>query len=200
MPYKNLVVIIFIAVFLTSVFYSSLDNLTHSFQKITGYTSIIIQATVEPPPASPTAAGDTTLTATVAQPQQEEPAQTTQSATVAQTASPIAEPAPKQYIDSAILVKIVNQTEKLKIDLDGLRSSSREVLNHYSSVDDTKNVEKWVNVIVHFNQVLLELENIQTYAETVKDSATQEDIGVIKEMVADVIKTTNKIGKLIKSE
>ncbi len=198
MPLKNLFLVILITILLTSAFYTNLDNLMSLFQKITGYVTIVLYGTVESPQTNAASTQETTtLTATVTQPQKEETPQITASETVA-TVKPKNES--KQYSDQTILLNVINQTENLIVKLDKLRTSSRDILGYYSSINDTVNSEKWVNVIVHFNQAVDDLSDIRLYAKTVKDSATQEDINVIKEMIADVSKTLEKIMKLVRTD
>lgn len=198
MPLKNLFLVILITILLTSTFYANLDNLMPFFQKITGYTTIVLYGTVESPQTNATSTQETTtLTATIVQPKKEEPAQVSASETTA-TVEPKNET--KQYTDQTILLNVINQTENLIVKLDKLRTSSRDILDYYSFVNDTENVDKWINIIVHFNQALDDLEDIRLYSEGVKNSATKEDVNTIKAMIGEVLKTTNKIIKLIKSE
>lgn len=198
MPLKNLFLIIFITILLSSVLYVNLDSLTSIFQKITGYTSIVIYGTVVAPQSStPTQQenGSTTLTATVTQPQ-ESPAQiSTPEATVSSADSRKTE----KYINQTVLSQVINQTEILKVRLDKLRSSSIELLNYYSSINDTQNTEKWISVVTLFNQALDDLEDIQKYAESVEDSATKENVDTIKSMINDVLKTLDKIVRLVRN-
>lgn len=201
MPLENLILIIFLTVILTSVFYANLDNFSSFFQKITGYTTIVIYGTVEAPQTNISIPQENTLTATVKQPQKEESGKQVSTTETHLVISETVEPQEqKQYVNQTLLLQVIKQTEDLKIKLDNLRTSSRNVLKHYSSINNTKNTEKWINVIVLFNQAVAELEDIQTYAETTKDSATKENVTIIKDMITDVIKTTNKIVKLIKDE
>lgn len=167
------------------------------FQKITGYTSIVIYGSVVAPSTEdPTIQESSpTLTATVTQPKAEEstqskPPETGISATVEQK---------EEYVNRTILLQIINQTEDLKTKLDKLRTSSRTVLNYYSSINDIENVEKWVNVVTLFNQAIDDIEKTQNYIEGVKDSATKENSGTIKSMITDVLKTLDKIIKIIKN-
>lgn len=198
MSLKNLVLVILVTILLTSTFYTSLDVISSFFQKITGYTSIIIQATVESPQDNTAKQETTTLTATVTQPQKEEVPQVTSSGTTSVTIEPRNES--KQHVNPTILSQVVNQTESLIDKLDKLRASSRDILGYYSSINDTVNIEKWVNVIVHFNQAIDDLEDIRLYAKTVKDSATKEDVDTIKTMIADAMKVLDNIMRLIRSE
>lgn len=197
MPLKNLFLVIVITIILVSLFYANLDDFIPFLQKITGYASVVIYGTVIAPQTNAsTPENGTTLTATVAQPQKEETE--TQTNITSQTSiSSTAEPQ-ERYVNQTILSQVINQTETLKIKLDKIRTSSRDILEYYSSINDTKNAETWVNVIVHFNQALDDLEKVQTYAEDVKDSATKEDVGIIKGMIGGVLKTLDKIVKLIK--
>ena len=199
MPLKNLFLVILITILLTSVFYANLDGLMPFFQKITGYTSIVIYGTVVSPQANATQ--EPTLTATVTQPQKEEPVQQTNLVSQPELSATV-EPSQEnkeQYFNETILSQLINQTEDLKVKLDKLRTSSRAVLNYYSSVNDTKNVEKWINVVTLFNQALSNLEDTQNYTENVKSSATKENVNIIKDMIGDIRLTLDKIVKLIKS-
>ncbi len=188
---KNLLLLVLILLLLTGLgYFISL--------KATGYTSIVIQATVVSP-TSVSTQENPTLTATVTQPKAEEPTQsktpeTGISATVEQKEEK------KEYVNQTILLQVINQTENLKVKLDKLRTSSRTVLNYYSSINDTDNVEKWINVVVLFNQALDDAEKIQDYTEDVKDSATKENVDVIKTIINSTRETLNKIVKLIKSD
>lgn len=187
---KNLFLVIFVTIILTT--------LTHSLlTKITGYTSIVIYGTVESPQTS-AQTNDTTLTATV-QSQIESPqVSPTESYTATVTTSESQEQ--KQYVNKTLILQVINQTESLKVKLDELRTSSREVLEYYSSINDTKNVEKWVNIVVLFNQALDDVEKIQNYTASVKDSVTKESVDVIKDMINNTRETLNKIVKLIKAD
>ena len=188
---KNLLLLVLILLLLTGLgYFISL--------KATGYTSIVIQATVASPSNASTQEPPT-LTATVEQPKAEKPTQsktpeTGISATVEQKEEK------KEYVNQTILLQVINQTENLKVKLDKLRTSSRTVLNYYSSINDTDNVEKWINVVVLFNQALDDAEKIQDYTEDVKDSATKENVDVIKTIINSTRETLNKIVKLIKSD
>lgn len=200
MPLKSLLIVIFTAILLSSVFYANLDNFTSFFQKITGYTSIVLYGTVISPQANASSqAGETTLTATVAQPQKQEAEPQTNASTQTTVSTAVEQQEQKQYFNQTILLEVINQTENLKEKLDKLRSSSRDVLKYFSSINDTKNIEKWINAVTFFNQAVSDLEYIQTYTEGVKDSATKEDAKIIKDMISDVLKTLGKIVKLIRS-
>lgn len=197
MPLKNLFLVIVITIILVSLFYANLDDFIPFLQKITGYASIVIYGTVIAPQTNAsTLENGTTLTATVAQPQKEE---TETQTNISQTSISSTPEPQERYVNQTILLQVINQTETLKIKLDKLRTSSRDILEYYSSINDTKNAETWVNVIVHFNQALDDLEKVQTYAEDVKDSATKENVNTIKGMIGDVLKTLDKIVKLIKT-
>ena len=97
------------------------------------------------------------------------------------------------------MLQLINQTEILQTRLNELRTSSLTVLDYYSSINDTNNVEKWINIVTLFNQALDDLENIQNYTESVKDSATKENIDTIKGMIGDLLKTLEKIVELVRS-
>jgi len=200
MPLKKLFLVILITIVLSSVFYANLDKAIPFFQKITGYTSIVIYGSVMAPQTNAsTPENGTTLIATVAQPQKQETE--TQASVTSQTSisSTIEPQEQKEYVNQTVLLQVINQTKTLKAELDKLRTSSRDVLYYYSSINDTKNAEKWVNVIVLFNQALDELEKIQMYTENVREYATKENVNTIKSMVGDVLETLDKIVKLIKS-
>jgi len=196
MPLKNLIPVIIITILLTSAFYTNLDNILPFLQKITGYTSIVIYGTVESPQAN--TGQENTLVATVQQPQKEEPAQTQSQETPQTTAVVEPKQEKKDYVNQTILLQVANQTKGLIIKLDKFRASSRDILEYYSSINDTKNSEKWINVIVNFNQAIDGLEDIRLYAVTVKDSATKEDGDVIKAMIAEAMETLDKILGLVR--
>jgi len=196
MPLKNLFLVIFITILLTSTFYANLDNLIPFFQKITGYTSIVLYGTVESPQAN--TGQENTLAATVQQPQKEEPTQIQSQETSQTTAVVEPKQEKKDYVNQTILFRVINQTEELQGKLKKLRTSSLTVLDFYSSVNDTTNVEKWVNIVTLFNQALDDLKDIQNYTESVKDSATKENVSVIKGVIIDVLKILYKILELIK--
>jgi len=186
---KNLFLVILATIVLAA--------LTHSLlTKITGYASIVIYGTVESPQAS-AQANDTTLTATV-QPETESPQVIPTESYTATVATSGQQEEQKQYVNKTLMLQVINQTENLKVKLDGLRTSSREILEYYSSINDTENVEKWINIVVLFNQALGGVEEIQDYAKDVKDSATKESVDVIKGMINNTRKTLNKVVELIK--
>lgn len=187
---KNSILLILITVALASALYANFD-------KITGYTTIVIEATVTSPTGNTQENNATTLTASVSQPQKETEQVSTSPQTIVSTVEPVQEK--KEYINQTVLLKVINQTESLRTQVDKLRTSSRDVLNYYSSVNDTENAGKWINVVTLFNQALDDLEDIHTYTESVKDSATQQNVSNIKVMISDVLKTLGKITKLIKN-
>jgi len=109
-------------------------------------------------------------------------------------------PKPETIIlDKTTLVQILIQIETLRAQLESLKIASQSLLNYYVSINDTKNIQKWSNVINLFDQGITNLENIKNYIRTIKEVPTQNDITQIKNQIGNSLTIIDKILDVILS-
>ena len=107
---------------------------------------------------------------------------------------PSAEPTkPLDVVDGLKLAQLILAIEGLKIKFETLKDKSESLLSYYADKNSTADAQKWNSVVELFDQATSKLNEIKSYINKVRNTATEGDLDEIINRIENVLLIIDKV-------